>query len=180
MGVKIPVRLLKGFLVAITGLFFFITLLSLFIPSRIIVAKSVLIHASAEKVFTEISDLQNWKHWQPVFKRDFAGIQFHNDEQGRGNSCEWESGGKKNKLFITSKGNNAITVSLFREGENEVFNTIRVLAMPDNNQVQAEWNVMIRLKWYPWEKFYGIFIEKVSGQGYEDALNSLKEYAEKY
>ena len=44
--------------------------------------------------------------------------------------------------------------------------------------MQVEWNAVTRLKWYPWEKFYGIFIEKSSGQGYEDALNSLKTYVE--
>ena len=173
-------RLLKGFIVAIAGLFIFITILSLFIPSRIIIAKSVLIHAHAEKVFREISDLQHWKHWQPVFKKDSAIIKLNADSSGKVNSCEWESGGRKNKLLITAQTKNEITASLLREGENEVFNTIRVLPMPDDNGVQAEWNVMIKLRWYPWEKFYGIFIEKISGQGYEDALNGLKEYVEKH
>jgi len=57
-------------------------------------------------------------------------------------------------------------------------NTIRVLPLSDSGRVQAEWSVLVRLKWYPWEKFYGIFIEKISGQGYEDALSSLKAYVE--
>jgi hypothetical protein len=171
-------RLIKGFIIAIVGLFIFITILSLFIPSRIIIAKSVLIHASAEKVFSEVSNLQNWKHWQPVFSKDSANIKFDTDNSGQSKSCEWPSAGKKNKLFITAQTNNEIRLSLLRQGENEVFNTIRISPVTDSNQAQAEWNVMIKLKWYPWEKFYGIFIEKISGQGYEDALNSLKEYAE--
>ena len=89
-----------------------------------------------------------------------------------------DSKGKKNKIIINEKKDNKIMVSLIREGENEVFNTISVLPLADSNQVQAEWNVLIKLKWYPWEKFYGIFIEKITGQGYEDALNSLKAYVE--
>ena len=85
---------------------------------------------------------------------------------------------KKNTVEIKNKSVNSISAILKRTGENDVQNTISILPLADSNQVQAEWNVLIRLKWYPWEKFYGIFIEKISGQGYEDALNSLKSYAE--
>ncbi len=167
-------RLFKGFIIGLTGLFIFITIFSLFIPSRIMVTKAVVINADAAKVFTEISDLQNWKHWQPVFKRDSASINCAN------NSCEWESKGKKNKFTIVVEKNNAVTATLVRKGENTVLNTITILPVADSSQVQVEWNALVKLKWYPWEKFYGIFIEKITGQGYEDALKGLKEYVESH
>ena len=173
-------RLFKGFIIALTGLFVFVTLLSLFIPSKVIVTKAVTINATAEKVFTEMSDLQNWKHWQPVFKNDAAQIKFDTDSSGVSNSCEWQSKGKINKLLITGKKDNVVTATLFRDQENDILNTIRVSPLQNSNQVQAEWIVMIKLKWYPWEKFYGIFIEKISGEGYQEALDSLKEYAENH
>ena len=171
-------RLIKGFIIVIAGLFFFITILSLFIPSKIMVTKGVVINAKAEKVFAEVSDLKNWKHWQPVFKNDAVNIKFDTTGNGVSNSCEWDSKGNKNRIIITDKKDNTITATLLRNDENDVFNTIRVLPLADSNQVQAEWNVLIKLKWYPWEKFYGIFIEKITGDGYEDALNSLKDYVE--
>jgi len=171
-------RIIKGFFVVLAGLFVFITILSLLIPSKLMVTRAVVINANADKVFNEISNLQNWKHWQPVFINDSANIRFESDASGISNSCEWESKDKKNRVIITAKEENAITVSLIREGENDVFNSIKVLPLADSNQVQTEWNVLIRLKWYPWEKFYGIFIEGITGQGYEDALNSLKAYVE--
>lgn len=171
-------RLFKGFFIAIIGLFIFITILSLFIPSHLMVSRGVLIHAKADKVFAEIGNLQNWKHWQPVFIRDSIQIQFDTDPSGISNSCTWVSKGRKNNFIITQKGEHVITATLLRDGENDVLNTISVLALADSNQVQVEWNVLIKLKWYPWEKFYGIFIEKITGQGYEDALNSLKAFTE--
>ena len=173
-------RLFKAFIIGLTGLFIFVTLISLLIPSRIRVTKAVAIHADAGKVFTQISDLQNWKNWQPVFKRDSASIVYGKDSAGNVNSIEWESKGKKNKFLITSKKDNAITASLLREGESEVLNTITILPVAEQSEVQVEWNALIKLKWYPWEKFYGIFIEKVTGQGYEDALNGLKQYIESH
>jgi hypothetical protein len=111
---------------------------------------------------------------------DSSQIHFKTDANGISNYCEWESKGKKNIVEITEKKNNSISALLKRSGENDVQNTISVLPLSDSNQVQAEWNVLIKLKWYPWEKFYGIFIEKISGQGYEDALNSLKNYVENH
>lgn len=171
-------RLFKGFFIVLAGLFIFITILSLFIPSKLMVTRAVVINARADKVLNEISNLQNWKHWQPVFINDAANIKFDTAENGISYSCEWNSKNKKNKMLITDVKNNTVTAILSRKGENDVLNTIRILPLTDSNQVQTEWSVLIKLKWYPWEKFYGIFIEKVSGQGYEDALNSLKRYAE--
>jgi hypothetical protein len=173
-------RLFKGFFIVLAGLFIFITILSLFIPSRLMISRAVAINANAGKVFNEISNLQNWKHWQPVFMNDSSQIQFKTYTNDISNYCEWESNGKKNIVEITHKKNNSISALLKRSGENDVQNTISVLPLSDSNQVQVEWNVLIKLKWYPWEKFYGIFIEKVSGQGYEDALNSLKNYVENH
>ena len=173
-------RLFKGFFIVLAGLFIFITILSLFIPSKLMVSRAVVINAGTDKVFSEVSNLQNWKHWQPVFMNNSAQINFKTDANGISNYCEWESKGKKNIIEITSKNNNSIAAILKRPEEYDVQNTISILPLADSNQVQAEWNVLIKLKWYPWEKFYGIFIEKITGQGYEDALNSLKNYVENH
>ena len=173
-------RLFKGFFIVLAGLFIFITILSLLIPSKLMVSRAVVINANAGKVFREINNLQNWKRWQPVFMSDSSQINFKTDASGISNYCEWDSKGKKNAVEITNKNNNSVLAILKGSGENDIQNTISVLPLADSNQVQAEWNVLIKLKWYPWEKFYGIFIEKISGQGYEDALNSLKNYVENH
>ena len=142
------------------------------------VTRAVVINANAAKVYTQISDLHNWKHWQPVFMNDSSAITFNTDAAGISNECEWGSEGEKNKLIITEKKENAVFISLKRDGENDVLNCIKILRLTDSSQVQTEWNVLIKLRWYPWEKFYGIFMEKLTGQGYEEALKSLKNYVE--
>ena len=165
-------RLVKGFIIALAGLFVFMTLLSLFIPSRIRISRGVLIHAQPALAYAQVSELSNWKNWQRVFKKDPAGIRINGD------TAYWQTGNRENALFVTGRTANTVSDMLERKGENPMVNTIRVLPLADSTQVQVEWNVEIRLKWYPWEKLYGIFIEKMSGQGYENALNGLKEYCE--
>lgn len=172
-------RLVKSFFIVLVGVFIFITLLSLLIPSKVRITRAVVIHADAQTVYNELTDLHNWNHWQPVFRADSSKIRFTaSAANGVADAAEWLSGNKVNTLSITERKDNAVTASLKRQGENETLYTIGLLPLKDSGVVQVEWNVLVKLKWYPWEKFYGIFIEKMSGQGYEDALNSLKEYCE--
>lgn len=170
--------MIKGFLFAITGLFIMITLVSLLIPSKVVVTRGVEINANSRKVFDEIRDFHHWRNWQPVFKAGLSKINYSADSATRGSFCEWESNGKKNKLLFSTMDPNRVTVLLSREGEADVTNVISVLPLSDSNRVQVEWQALTKLKWYPWEKFYGIFIEKQTGPGYEDALNSLKAFVE--
>ena len=58
-------------------------------------------------------------------------------------------------------------------------NKIVVTDIPSMNQVKADWIATTHLHWYPWEKFYAIFIDKLTGPGYEAALQGLKTYTEK-
>lgn len=171
-------RLFKGFFIVLAGMFIFITVISLFIPSRLMITRAVVINAGKQGIFSEISNLQNWKHWQPVFMNDSARMHCTRGINGITDHCEWESKGKKNSLTISIQNENSVSAILARTGEPVVQNTINVLPLANSNQVQVEWNALMKLRWYPWEKFYGLFIEKVSGQGYEDALNSLKNYME--
>jgi hypothetical protein len=173
-------QMFKSFFFTLAGLFIIITLISLLIPSEVRVERGVVVNGSARKVFAEVRNLRNWAHWQPVFRDGAARLNFSADSTGINSFVEWERNGNRNKFMVTGLHENQITVSLIRKGENDVINTISVLPLPDTNTVQVGWKALTRLKWYPWEKFSGIFIEKLTGQGYEDALNGLKGYVESH
>jgi len=176
MGV-VMARLIKGFLFVLVGLFIVITLFSLLIPSTVVVTKGVVINNNAKKVFSEVSDLQNWKHWLPVFRSDSVKLNYSSGV-GLNSFCEWESGGQMNRFTIDSINADKVEVILSRPGEKDVRNMIRIFPLADSNQVQLEWRAVTKLKWYPWEKFQGLFIEKMSGESYDEALKGLKEYVE--
>lgn len=171
-------KLIKGFVIAVLGLFVFITLFSLLIPSTVMTVRSVTINAPADKVFAQISDLQNWKHWHPVFKKDSTGIKISTPSTGRNAYAEWNTNGKTNTILIDSLLSNHIKASLKRTGEKDVENIISVFEIPESNSMEVEWRALTRLKWYPWEKFSGIFTDKITGPGYEAALEELKKYVE--
>ncbi|HPH84917.1 MAG TPA: SRPBCC family protein [Ferruginibacter sp.] len=172
-------KLAKGFILALLGLFFMVTLISLLMPSKVMTARSVVIHAPADRVFAEIKDLRKWKDWHPVFMQDSNEIQYSNPSSGVNATATWMSNQKKNTFQITDTIQNQLTANLTREGEKDVANIIALAPVSDSNGVQVEWKVITPLKWYPWEKFSGIFIDKMTGPGYEAALNNLKILLEK-
>ena len=50
--------------------------------------------------------------------------------------------------------------------------------MEDDLGYQVQWHSRVKLKWYPWEKFRGLFLEKVIGQAYESTLQNIKKILE--
>jgi hypothetical protein len=170
-------RLVKGFLFVISGFFILITLISLLIPSTVVTVKSVSVHASAEKIGRAIKDLKEWKKWHPVFMQNNA-IVISEPSSGENAKASWEQNGKMNDIVITHELPGGIQFNVDRQGENPVETTLTALPVQEPNTLQVQWKAITKLKWYPWEKFGGIFVSEMTGPGYEQALNSLKKYLE--
>lgn len=171
-------KFIKGFIFAIIGLSIVVTLFSLLMPSKVMTVRSVVIHATPGKVFSEIEDLQKWKHWHPVFMHDSLSMQISTPSTGINAFAEWGNENSRKKLLITEILGTQLKALLKQTGQNEAVNMIAVSSLKDSNNVQVEWRVLNHVKWYPWEKFSGIFIDKMTGPGYEEALNNLKEVIE--
>jgi len=170
-------RIVKGFLIVIAGFFILITLISLLIPSTVVTVKAVSIHAGQDKIAAAIKDLAEWKKWNPVFQQG-NGITISDPSYGINAKASWSQNAKQNDITITRVSPEGIQFNVSRQGENPVDTYLSVLPMQEPNTYQVEWKAVTKLKWYPWEKFGGIFVSEMTGPGYEDALNSLKKYIE--
>ena len=173
-------KVVKGALIVFIGLFIFLTLISLLIPSHIVTTRAETVQADSGKLFNEISDLKNWKHWHPVFMQDSAKMNFSASSTNVNDFAEWRSNGKKNRVVISETKFPYIKVLLQRDGENDIENILALREVQEKGNMQVQWTSITKLKWYPWEKFSGIFIEKMAGSGYEVALASLKTYVESH
>ncbi|MEO6490984.1 MAG: SRPBCC family protein [Ferruginibacter sp.] len=171
-------RLIKGFILAILGLFVVVTIFSLIMPSNVLTVRTVVINAPLQPVFTFISDIKHWEKWHPVLMHNRNSLRISDFSVGIKAEAEWRDGQKVNKIKIMEVAQDHVKLSVERTGENKADNIISVSSMPGNNSVQVEWRVITTLKWYPWEKFSGMFIDKITGAGYEAALNNLKDLAE--
>ncbi len=171
-------KFVKPFLFVASGFFILITLISLLIPSRVMTTKSVTVHAPSEKITAAIKDLQMWRNWHPVFKAYSAAMIISTPSNVVGAHAEWQQAGKQNSLTITEIFPEGIKISLTRPGEKPVENSLLVLPMEEAGTFHVEWRSLTKLKWYPWEKFAGIFVSDMTGPGYEAALNELRKMVE--
>ena len=173
-------KVAKGALVVFVGLFIFLTLISLLIPSHIVTTRAETVQADSIRLYSEIADLKNWKHWHPVFMQDSAKMNFSASSTNVNDFVEWNSNNKKNRVVISERKFPYIKILLQRDGENDMENILALREVQEKGNMQVQWTSITKLKWYPWEKFSGIFIEKMSGAGFEIALASLKTYVESH
>ncbi len=172
-------RLLKPFIVGATGLFVTITLLSLLIPSKARVARTIVIaNTTKDKIYSQVNDLKSWKNWHPSFLPGLAKINFGNITAGENASCDITFNNKITHLRITKTDTTSITFILSAAGETDISNQVHFYSMPRQQQTRVDWDAFTQLHWYPWDKFYAIFIDKLTGPGYESPLNGLKKYTE--
>jgi hypothetical protein len=172
-------RLIKALLVGATGLFVIITLFSLIIPSRSRVSRGITINVGdSAMVYQLVRDFGNWRKWHPVFTSDSASLSCHGgDSSAADSACIIRHHGRDIRITHLTSNSGSARFLLQASGENDIENEI-IVVQAGAGAVQVEWRSIAHLRWYPWEKFYGIFMDKLTGPNYEAALNGLKLYVE--
>ncbi|UAY51439.1 SRPBCC family protein [Ferruginibacter albus] len=169
-------RFIKPFLIGLTGLTIVITLMSLLLPSQIKISRAVVINSSAYKIYPQVADLRNWKNWQPLFADSGSAITY-SDSLNKNPFCDINSEGRQLHIQMLSNMPSAIQFLLQSKNEKDIFNEISITPI-NTNQTQVEWKTLVKLSWFPWDKFRGIFIDRIIGPGYEESLNNLKKITE--
>lgn len=168
-------RLIKQVLIAFFVFGFIIFCISLLLPSSVQVSKSVLINVPKDSVTATLLRIEDWKKWSP-FLQDSA-IQYNIQSPVQAN---WKAAdGTVNSIQLEHYSSDSI-LAIIRSGDKVVFNSgFTVKMSADNNNVtKVEWWMLEKLKWYPWEKFYGLFSESFKETYVENSLEMFRRYAE--
>ena len=170
---------LRGFVFSIIIIVVFLGLLTLLLPSKVTVTKSVLIKAGAEAVRNEILHFCNWKDWYPAFQNEKIVINIDSSGSGAQKSVTIkEEHGKELSFYFTEIKKDTIQINVISSSFRNV-NYQFILAPHSDAQTQLSWDVNLIMKWYPWEKLKGIFLDKISGPQFEAALVNFKKAVEK-
>ncbi len=175
-------RLVKMFLIVVIGLFAVLTLIGLVIPSTAKISRGVIINADSATVYEALSNVQTWNDWLPWITADSGVIvQLSPVTNAKGSYFKWKGMQHKNAGTITIKEIKPQLIELFYQIEemNDAEGGFRVYARDSTNQqTEVLWFMEYKLKWYPWERFYGIFIDPVIGSSFEQGLSNLKTMLE--
>jgi len=175
-------RLVKMFLFVLTGLFAVITIIGLFIPSSVKISRGIVINADSAKVYHELSDVKDWNKWlQWVTSDSGALVQLSPVTNQPGSFFKWKGLIYKSAGTITLQQikPDVITTLFQLKDMNDAEGGFRIRSTGTAKQdTEVQWFMEYKLKWYPWERFYGIFMDHIIGPAFDKGLEQLKTYTE--
>jgi hypothetical protein len=178
MGANLKrMRSIKMFVIVVAGMLACLGVVTLFLPSKVTVSKSILINATGAEVAKEIETFKNWKDWYPAFQNQHIVVA---TSQKNDSSFVTLTDERQRKLSMSmiKSGPRNIDILLLAEDKKNI--TYQFIFSPGRNgQTQVTWNINTTLDWYPWKKIAGIFLDKVTGPQYQEALQNLKSAVEK-
>ncbi len=167
-------RYFKMALISFVVFFSMFTVIGLLFPSHINSANAVIIHQKKQTVLKELQVSGSWINWYPFFQ---PGISEHIDHVDKDSTVFYND---KKELLLYNKKADSNSVSFYvRNNARVVEHDITVLDISgDSTQVQVVWKETEKLKWYPWERFRGLVLEKAKKEYLETVLNSFKQYVD--
>lgn len=168
-------RLIKQILIGFTGIGMVILIISLFLPSHVRVSKSILLSVSKDSVSNSLSQIQTWQHWNPLLQDKTTAYHFSGD-----NKVSWKTDDNKTNTIALERLSADSIIAVITTDNKQVFQSgFNVVKNTDNTGLtKVDWWIAEDLKWYPWEKFYGLFSESLKETYIDNSLKSLKQYLE--
>ena len=166
-------RVLKLVIISIVSLLLIITIISLFIPSRVSMSRAVQIHSTRERVMEQLTNPAKWKNWYPDL--DSAKLIYSDNGNVKGLLLNEE---KRQSIVISQIKTDEVTAE-YRLPNKKIQTGWQVNPSVDTSSVTVQWYMDFHLHWYPWEKFSSFVFERVYNPQLEKGLNNLKTLLEK-
>jgi hypothetical protein len=113
------------------------------------ISKATDIHATKDSVLAKLSDTINWKSWYPG--ADSIALP-----------------------GITGVSDSSVNASGTIAGKQKAKMGWNIYNSSSPNMVTVQWYMDFHLRWYPWEKFSSLLLEKRYGPLMERGLEKLK------
>ncbi|MFN5647966.1 MAG: hypothetical protein ACK458_10660 [Sphingobacteriales bacterium] len=161
-------RWIKPVIIGMAGLFIVMLGFSLILPDHVMTSKWVMVKADQQTIIQEIKNLENWKSWNLLLK-DAQNVQVSDS------TLNWTSlNGKGSHLRVDTVNDKGVSTTLsFNQGR-PFISGFSVEKREKSDSTQVVWYIIEELKWYPWEKFYGMMAADMKGPLMEASLALLK------
>ncbi len=148
-------RVIKLGVISLVVFSLLITFISFLFPSHVRISKAIDINADAKVVMAQLSDTSNWKNWYPG--ADSAAVL----------------------PFIISVTDSSVLANTTLMNGRKGITGLNIYNAAIPNAVTLQWYMDFHLRWYPWEKFSSLLLEKRYGTMMEQGLAKLKALLEK-
>lgn len=172
-------NVLKKIGIVVVALVILLWVISLFLPSKIQVERSVVIDAKPKTVFNQVNDLKNWEHWSPWEQRDTTmESTFKGSKSGVGAIHEWTSqeSGSGSQEIVESKPHELIRTELDfgEQGGGKGYWKFE----EQDGKTKVTWGMKTDMGSNPIGKYMGLFMDSMIGGDFEKGLANIKKHCE--
>ena len=160
-------RFIKLGIISIIVFSLLFTGISLLFPSHVRISKAIDIQTRRDSLLMQIADATKWRNWYPG--ADTLPLLFI---EGKVKGIET---GHNQGLIIKEVNDSAVLTTHPKRGESGW----NFFPGRSPNSFTVQWYMDFKLRWYPWEKFSSLLLEKRYGPMMEQGLDRLKALLEK-
>lgn len=161
-------RFVKLGIISVIFFALLITAFSLLLPSTINISRAIDINASPDSVYAIVNDLSKWKHWYA----DSSSSTIQGKSIGKGAILNLG----KSSITITGVTDKKVE-ALWQMNSSSMAGEFNFISQ-NNTATTVQWHFVHKAKWYPWEKFASIVVNKRFGPFMEKSLENLKGQVE--
>lgn len=168
-------RILKHLGILLAGVSAVLLAFSSLMPGRVMTSKWVYTASDTAAILGELRDLQGWKNWNLLLD-GAVDLQVSPPASplDAGGSIGWKDArGRSNGILVKSNNGSGIVTEL-RLGDDRPIESGFSVEKRRPDSVQVVWYIVENLKWYPWEKFYGMMASDLKGPLMQESLNRFK------
>lgn len=161
-------KIIRLIFFSIITFFVIACIISFFIPSRITVVRMVKVDKQKRSLLNKVNDLAQWKSWYPGFSK----FNLKDTKTDNGKTIIANANGVL--LEIKNTTDSSVTVAMEKGGR--ITTAIWQMDKDLISDSLVFQNYMdFHLKWYPWEKFYSLLLDKTYGTQMMQGLQNLSK-----
>lgn len=143
-------------------------LIGLLLPGKVAIAKSTAMAGPAGCPANLIGDFHQWDKWFPVLKAKLGEQQIVSDEECR---IIRTGGGELNFHFLKKTADSVVL--LMSSHSSEPVKMQFFILEEGNGASRLNLIVSTDLRWYPWERIKGVFLDKIMGEQYQEVVDNI-------
>ena len=173
------VRLLKTLIVVLIILIVAFVVIGLMLPTDFLVSRSIIIDAPADRIHSNLNDLNKWPQWSPWVENDpNLKITVGDISSGVGATQSWVSkDGNGSLVFTSSDPAKGINYDVeFNEGQYRCKSNF--IYVPNNEGTEVIWEMSGNMDTPVIGGYFAAKMDSWVGREFEKGLSNLKEIVE--
>ncbi|MCH5599102.1 hypothetical protein [Niabella ginsengisoli] len=160
-------KYIRLIILSIVVFFALACIVSFFIPSRIRVFRMTSIAKGRDSILNQVRDISQWKNWYPGFDK----IELTEQQVVDGRVVKARA---KDIIVDIKESSDSTVIVHMQRGSRPVKCGWQINNNNRNDSLALQTYMDFDLKWYPWEKFSSLMLDKGYGERMQEGLANLK------